>query len=890
MRSKLLIFVTLINIAAIVLSSYALAYNGANQATSNNQIYIPVISKSPSPPENSWPMAGANPERTSWTPEEVKGKLQPIWYRPIEPYIPQKVQVIAAYDNLYISTARGLYALDAETGNTKWTYPTELPLGNSPTIDNGVVYVGGLDHRLYAINAYKGEILWSFEADAGFDTNPLVIDGKVFLGNRDGNFYAIYMEGQNSGQLAWKYQTQGPIHFSAAYKDGVIFFASDDNHAYALNAKSGVLVWKSALLPGAGFHSWWPVVYRDTVVFVGSSGYRNNLEPGEGDYIVDLDRDYLYPNHQTLPRNTLVGPRGADGWVDATRILQYLEDKPWRRTFFVLNRATGAEVTYDLDHDGKQEYAPILWFGTHAGTRYPPVIGSDGILYTSNDYASAPWIPRGGVSGWRIGTQYISTPSSSTQAVDEPIAYSAGGDVIYLNQCCDRLAESFSINLSKPGEWNYFSYDLSTRVPGYNEMYRSADIDAVYGGVNGVYGLHGDQNPPIPYRGKVYMHRSNAIIAFGVPTTPPARLPTSPTQSAVEITIPADINLLKQKLITEIQKILDAGHLRPGYGISGLFDRPAGYKICGDDLMDYWHDPSDTLYTLLRALPYLPADIQSGVRTYLQNEFTTYPPYLYNNIGWNNGTARESFVLLPEVEVDRINFPPSNWTEFGPWGGSFPPQTFYVLWKYALEFNNAKEIFDISKDKLEAAPSNDVLSNMPFVHNSYIAGYLGYLELEKMAGYPESADVRAELNRLLELRANTFTKDSPYGQLTCVPSTMSADCYCKTLSISRNFMYLVPELGQYLHDNALSKVQQAVDEYNQVAPYWFVSEFEQTYAEGAVQPLYDTYAVFQAKALILQESPEELVKYLDVPAVETGDFFYILNLVSTLEAGSRRMK
>ena len=73
--------------------------------------------------ETSWPMAGANPQRTSWTAEQVpsaeymsthrnqggNGMLYPQWYRPIEPYIPEKVQVIAANGLLYVSTARGLY-------------------------------------------------------------------------------------------------------------------------------------------------------------------------------------------------------------------------------------------------------------------------------------------------------------------------------------------------------------------------------------------------------------------------------------------------------------------------------------------------------------------------------------------------------------------------------------------------------------------------------------------------------------------------------------------------------------------------------------------------------------------------------------------------------------
>lgn len=100
--------------------------------------------------QQNWAMAGANPQRTSWTSEEVKGRLYPEWYRPIEPYIPAKVQIIAANNLLYVSTASGLYAFRADNGEIAWVYSTQMPLGNSPTIYNGVAYIGGFDHKLYA--------------------------------------------------------------------------------------------------------------------------------------------------------------------------------------------------------------------------------------------------------------------------------------------------------------------------------------------------------------------------------------------------------------------------------------------------------------------------------------------------------------------------------------------------------------------------------------------------------------------------------------------------------------------------------------------------------------------------------------------------------------------
>jgi hypothetical protein len=48
--------------------------------------------------------------------------------------------------------------------------------------------------------------------------------------------------------------------------------------------------------------------------------------------------------------------------------------------------------------------------------------------------------------------------------------------------------------------------------------------------------------------------------------------------------------------------------------------------------------------------------------------------------------------------------------------------------------------------------------------------------------------------------------------------------------------------------------------------------------------LFDYHALFQAKALIMREPYTELVKYLDVPAFNCGDLYYIENLCALLEA------
>ena len=85
-----------------------------------------------------------------------------------------------------------------------------------------------------------------------------------------------------------------------------------------------------------------------------------------------------------------------------------------------------------------------------------------------------------------------------------------------------------------------------------------------------------------------------------------------------------------------------------------------------------------------------------------------------------------------------------------------------------------KEIFDDSKERLQLPPSDAYLLENVHVHNAYIAGYLGYIELGKLA-YPDgnwdNSSEQQELDRLLNLRAIGFSKDSPYtGTVTPLPS------------------------------------------------------------------------------------------------------------------------
>jgi hypothetical protein len=106
-----------------------------------------------------------------------------------------------------------------------------------------------------------------------------------------------------------------------------------------------------------------------------------------------------------------------------------------------------------------------------------------------------------------------------------------------------------------------------------------------------------------------------------------------------------ELDQLKSRLKTEIQKIIAAGHLRPGCYNAGQFND--AYP----DLVDYFDNPGDTLYTFERVYPFLSPGLQLQVKTYLQNELDSYfDPTLYSYMGWADGVSREAMPLPPEVE------------------------------------------------------------------------------------------------------------------------------------------------------------------------------------------------------------------------------------------------
>jgi len=67
-------------------------------------------------------------------------------------------------------------------------------------------------------------------------SSPAVADGIVYFGSFDNSLYAL---DARTGAMVWKYATGGYVYSSPVVANGIVYFGSNDNSCYALNASDG---------------------------------------------------------------------------------------------------------------------------------------------------------------------------------------------------------------------------------------------------------------------------------------------------------------------------------------------------------------------------------------------------------------------------------------------------------------------------------------------------------------------------------------------------------------------------------------------------------------------------------------------------------------------------
>jgi outer membrane protein assembly factor BamB len=160
-------------------------------------------------------------------------------------------------------------------------------LTGSPVVARGVAYVGtrdenGLeDSAVHAVDLKTGRRLWQYHTDSSVQGTPAVADGVVYAPSLRGTLYAL---DARSGRLLWKREAEYPdppvrrraySYYSPAVADGKVFWAyqTRDGKAsqgllVALDPKTGAAAWE-APMTGATMSDGTPAV-ADGIVYVGN--------------------------------------------------------------------------------------------------------------------------------------------------------------------------------------------------------------------------------------------------------------------------------------------------------------------------------------------------------------------------------------------------------------------------------------------------------------------------------------------------------------------------------------------------------------------------------------------------------------------------------------------
>ncbi|MEM2098276.1 MAG: PQQ-binding-like beta-propeller repeat protein [Candidatus Bathyarchaeia archaeon] len=147
-----------------------------------------------------------------------------------------------------------IYALGAWSGKLLWKFKTQSTIESSPAVINGRVFTGGDDGYVYCLDAYNGTLLWkkfingkteyTYGSAVLIISSPTVAGSKVYVGSMNGNLYALDCD---DGDVAWCFKTEGPVMSTPAVSDGAVYFYSEEpNEAaiYKVNAENGSLIWK----------------------------------------------------------------------------------------------------------------------------------------------------------------------------------------------------------------------------------------------------------------------------------------------------------------------------------------------------------------------------------------------------------------------------------------------------------------------------------------------------------------------------------------------------------------------------------------------------------------------------------------------------------------------
>ncbi|HEU5219375.1 MAG TPA: PQQ-binding-like beta-propeller repeat protein [Gemmatimonadales bacterium] len=163
----------------------------------------------------------------------------------------------------YVGTSGGMfYAIDQSSGAFVWAFAAGRPIFGAAAATDSAVYFVCDNGYLFKLNRRTGQEAWHYDlgdgqvsrilahqviensGDFDFDTSsptPTLVDGVIYVGSGDGSMHAV---DAGSGQRIWRAEAKGKIRGTAVVAGSRVMFGTFDGLVYALDRRSGAELWK----------------------------------------------------------------------------------------------------------------------------------------------------------------------------------------------------------------------------------------------------------------------------------------------------------------------------------------------------------------------------------------------------------------------------------------------------------------------------------------------------------------------------------------------------------------------------------------------------------------------------------------------------------------------
>jgi len=255
---------------------------------------------------NQWVMAPGNYSSTRYSAlDQINagnvGQLQLAWTFSDGINKGQEAAPLIVGGTMYVVSPypNKVFALDATTGDLKWTYAApENPaaigvaccdvINRGAAYDNGKVFFNTLDDYAVALDAQSGKQLWhtklgDVQNGETITMAPLVVRGKVLVGNSGGEMGVrgwLTALDENSGKIVWRAYSTGPD------KDVLIGPDFKPHYDWMKGKDLGVTTWPPDKWQIGGGSVWGWISYDPdlNLIYYGTSNpgpWNANQRPGD---------------------------------------------------------------------------------------------------------------------------------------------------------------------------------------------------------------------------------------------------------------------------------------------------------------------------------------------------------------------------------------------------------------------------------------------------------------------------------------------------------------------------------------------------------------------------------------------------------------------------------